>query len=318
MKFLNYLLVVLVAVLITSCTHNTATEFQKIPEQIPTVQAKHRTIAELRAVLLNPTSDEVLVTAHRGDWRNAPENSVKAIQNCIAMGVDMVEIDVRRTKDGKLVLLHDSKLDRTTTGKGKLADWTLDSLQTLTLRNGAGHPTHHKIPTLEEALLAAKGKILVNLDKCYGYFDEVYAILEQTGTTAQIVMKGGVAYNEVKAEFGAYLDKVLFMPIVHLDKPEAWDIIKEYQNEMDPAAFEIVFASDTSKVLTRFNDIKKKGSRIWVNTLWESLNAGYEDDMALQNADSIYGWHLQKGATLFQTDRPEFMLQYLRNKKLHP
>ena len=50
--------------------------------------------------LLDSNNNEVIVVSHRGDWRNAPENSIQAIQNCIEMGVDMVEIDIRETKDG--------------------------------------------------------------------------------------------------------------------------------------------------------------------------------------------------------------------------
>lgn len=62
---------------------------------------------------------KVLVVAHRGDWRNAPENSLQAFQNCIAMGVDMIEIDLKMTKDNQLVIMHDNTIDRTTDGKGK-------------------------------------------------------------------------------------------------------------------------------------------------------------------------------------------------------
>lgn len=60
---------------------------------------------------------KVLVVAHRGDWRNAPENSLQAFQNCIAMGVDMIEIDLKMTKDNQLVIMHDNTIDRTTDGK---------------------------------------------------------------------------------------------------------------------------------------------------------------------------------------------------------
>ena len=59
-------------------------------------------------------NDQIIVIAHRGNWHNAPENSLQAIQNSIEMGVDMVEIDIRETKDGKLVLMHDQSIDRTT------------------------------------------------------------------------------------------------------------------------------------------------------------------------------------------------------------
>src|SRR5690606_16314904 len=147
-------------------------------------------VDQIRQSLLNPLLDEVLVVAHRGDWRNAPENSLAAIANAIQMGVDVVEVDVQKTKDGQLILMHDKTLNRTTTGKGKVSDWTLDSIKTLWLRNGVAIKTKHRVPTLEEALLLAKGKIMLNLDKAYDVFDEVYALLDKTGTADHIIMKG--------------------------------------------------------------------------------------------------------------------------------
>jgi len=62
----------------------------------------------------NPSDHYVMVIAHRADWRNFPENSLEAIRSAIKLGVDMVEIDVRKTKDGKLILMHDETVDRTT------------------------------------------------------------------------------------------------------------------------------------------------------------------------------------------------------------
>src|SRR4051812_7360492 len=100
--------------------------------------------------LEDPLNKEVLIAAHRGDWRNAPENSIAAIKYAVAIGVDIVEIDVKKTADGQLVIMHDDKIDRTTTGKGRVSDYTLDSLKKFYLKNGLGIPTHHRIPTLEE------------------------------------------------------------------------------------------------------------------------------------------------------------------------
>lgn len=76
--------------------------------------------AQIREKLLNRNLHSVIVVSHRADWRNFPENSLEAIESAIRMGVDVVELDLQRTKDGKLILMHDSKLDRTTTGKGKV------------------------------------------------------------------------------------------------------------------------------------------------------------------------------------------------------
>ena len=110
-------------------------------------QEHHKTVnsfkkkLDIKALITNledSKNKDVIVVAHRGDWRNAPENSMQAIKNCIDMGVDMVEIDVRETKDGELVLMHDLTIDRTTNAKGFVKDWTLDSLKTLKLIDGLG------------------------------------------------------------------------------------------------------------------------------------------------------------------------------------
>ena len=114
--------------------------------------------------LRDPASPTVLVTAHRADWRNAPENSLNAIRRAIRLGVDIIEVDVRRTKDGKFVIIHDRTLDRTTTGKGLVAEHTLAKLRKLRLLAATGHPTDEKIPTLEEALEAVRGRALSEVE----------------------------------------------------------------------------------------------------------------------------------------------------------
>lgn len=266
--------------------------------------------------LHDPSQINVMVAAHRGDWRNAPENSLQAIQNCIDMGLDMVELDVRLTKDGIPVLMHDETIDRTTTGNGFVKDKTLAELNLLSLRNGANRPTIHRIPTLEEALLTARGKILINLDKCYGIFNSIYPILEKTGTTHQILMKGKVTPQQLKSDFGPWLDKILFMPIVDLEHPDASTIIKQFQKEMKPVAFELIFKNKNNPLIKTFSEIRQSGTHVWVNTLWESLNGGYEDDRAVQDPEGIYGWLIDHDVTIIQTDRPHLLLNHLKTQQL--
>ena len=83
--------------------------------EIPSLK---RVLTPFEPAYLIPTIKKTLIAAHRGDWRNACENSLEAIENAIRMGVDIVEVDLQRTKDGELILMHDRKLDRTTTGYG--------------------------------------------------------------------------------------------------------------------------------------------------------------------------------------------------------
>lgn len=274
--------------------------------------------AQIRQKLLNPNLEEVLVVAHRGDWRYAPENSLAAIENAIKMGVDIVELDVAKTKDGKLILMHDNKIDRTTTGKGRVDEWTLDSLKTLKLRNGCNIKTKHTVPTLEEALLLAKGRIMVNLDKSYPIFDEVYEVLEKTGTTDLVIMKGRTSSQQLKDEFGKYLDKVIFMPIVDLDKPAAVSQIEAYMRELKPAAFELLYTSDESETPKQVAAMLKGKSLIWYNTLWVNMSGPHDDDQALDDPDASYGYLIRNlDARIIQTDRPGYLIEYLKANSWH-
>lgn len=259
---------------------------------------------------------KVSVISHRGDWRNTPENSIRAIQNCIDLGVNMVEIDIKKTKDNELILLHDKTLDRTTTGKGLPQDYTLAEIKQMRLRNGAGVATSHQIPTLEEAMIVAKGKIWVNIDKGYDYFDLVEKVLEKTGTTQQVLIKAGLPYQKVVAENKAVLDKLFFMPIIDMANSDAMTMVEEYIKNMQPKAFEVCFTQIDQALQNVLDRIQKSGSKVWINTLWPSLCAGLNDDRAVEEnqQDSIWGKVIEMGASFIQTDRPKELVNYLRNQ----
>lgn len=272
----------------------------------------------IRDKLLNRDQSSVIVASHRGDWRNFPENSLEAIDNAIKMGVDIVELDVQRTKDGQLILMHDPTLDRTTTGKGKIADVTLDSIRTLKLKNGCAIRTIHNVPTLEEALMHAKGKVMLNLDKADRYFEQVYALMKKTSTTKQIIMKGNKSAEEVKKQFGDYLNDVIYMPIVNLDKPDAEQQIETFIKNMNPVAFELLFVKDSNPLPTKLKASLDRRALIWYNTLWDTMAGGHDDDMSLENPDKGYGYLIDNlGARIIQTDRPAYLIDYLRKRGLH-
>lgn len=266
--------------------------------------------------LENPMSEHIIVVAHRGDWRNAPENSLQAIQYCINMGVDMVEIDVRETKDGQLVLMHDNTINRTTKKKGKVKDYTLEELQKIHLVDGLGMKTAHKIPSLEEALLLAKDKILVNIDKGYPVFEKCYEIMERTNTCNQVIMKGIKTRKEAEQELGEYLDKVYFMPQVKRSSPEAKIMVDDYLETRPPVAFAFSIPQDTMQIIQYFETVRKKGSSVWVNSLWKRHNGGHDDERAALDP-TVYDWYIENNINIIQTDRPQLLLDYLREKGLH-
>lgn len=273
----------------------------------------------LRNKILSCDTSSVMVVAHRGDWRYAPENSIAAIEHSIAVGVDIVEIDLQMTKDSVLIVMHDSRLERTTTGSGAVGEWTMDSLRTLHLKNGCGLKTKHRIPTLEEALLAAKGKVLVNLDKADRYFHLLYPVLEKTGTTRQIIMKGKRPAEEVLASWGKYLDEVIYMPVVDVYMPDTEEKMAGYMTVLKPAAYELCYQTDEQIAIPlRIKDDLRGKALIWYNTLWDTLCGGHDDDLALENPDAAYGFLIDTlGARIIQTDRAELLLNYLKGRNLH-
>ena len=304
MNYINRLLIGCLSVMLLACGER---------------QTTHTVIQPVVNVAASLSSDNVLVVSHRGDWRNAPENSLQAIRNCIDMGIDMVEIDLKKTKDGHLILMHDKTIDRTTTGKGRPEDYTLAELKAFRLRGGAGHKTRHQIPTFEEVMELCKGKIMVNVDKGYDYFKEAYAVLEKTGTVGQCIVKSGLPYEQVKAEHGEVLDRMVFMPVIKLHEEGAETLIDGYLANMKPVAFELGFDNDGPEVQRLVQKVRASGARIFINCLWPELCGGHDDDRAVElgEPEESWGWIVGQGAKLIQTDRPALLLEYLRAKGLH-
>jgi len=260
---------------------------------------------------------KVLVAAHRGDWRNEPENSLRAFISAADMGVDIVELDLNISKDGVLVIMHDDSIDRTTNGKGLPSDYTLAELKQFRLRDGLGVLTNNTIPTLKEVMTALKGRVMVNLDKSYEYYREVYTVLKETNTLPQALFKSSADYRTLNTKYGSLLDSIIYMPVVNLDKPGARQLIDDYLLHMRPYAFELIFKADTSAVLKDNRFIKDRGSRIWVNALWPWLNGGHDDGKAFEekNTKDSWDWLIQHGVSIIQTDRPKELLHYLHTKK---
>ncbi|WP_071460874.1 glycerophosphodiester phosphodiesterase [Bacillus massilinigeriensis] len=122
--------------------------------------------------------------AHRGASGYAPENTIAAFDKAVDMKADYIEIDVQRSKDGKLVIIHDTTVDRTTNGTGAVKDLTLEQLRSLDAGSFKGPEfTGEKIPTFEEVLDRYRGKagILIELkapEKYPGIEEEVAHLLK--------------------------------------------------------------------------------------------------------------------------------------------
>ena len=278
----------------------------------------------LRAKLDSADRDYVFVVMHRGDWRHAPENSVGAILGSIKMGADVVELDVSKTKDGHFVLLHDGTLDRVSNGKGPSTDYTLEEIKKYRLKGVDGKTlTDYEILSLEEAFALTKGKILVNIDKFPRDPKGVAECARRCGVEREVIFKGGFSPKDLKSRMGDQWAGIvdgtfLYMPIFKINNSKSVKGFEAWQAaEKVPFAYELCFENEDSlEVLDRLRPLQAKGGpRIWINTLWKQICGTRTDERGFNgDPDGSWGWCLDQGATMIQTDRPAELLKYLASK----
>ncbi|WP_198439762.1 glycerophosphodiester phosphodiesterase family protein [Pareuzebyella sediminis] len=254
-------------------------------------------LSETLSEFQNPDDGIVLVAAHRGAHHGNFENSIAATQKGIDIGVDIIEADVRTTKDGKLILMHDSSIDRTTTGSGKVEEMNLADIRKYHLKNQKGEISTETIPTFEEFLKVAKGKIMIDIDMKTDNVKGIVAALKKTGTMDQVF------YFDNDYE---QLDRVKQF------HPKAKIMPRAYSFQMADSAITrfsppVVHIDDEfyTKELTDF--LVRHDARIWINTLGD-----LDEEIRRGNGQKVLGVVLQHDANIIQTDEPEQLLALLK------
>lgn len=261
----------------------------------------------------NSVSD-VKVVAHRGIWREFPENSIEGIHRCIEIGVDMVELDVAMTKDSVLILMHDNTLDRTTTGSGKVSDYTYEEIKEFNLKDFKGGVTDFKVPTFAKSMIVAKDKIEVFIDKGYPYLREANNLLIKTNTQGQAYFLGFVGASTLKRDYLGISDQIEYMPLV-----TASDSLDAFLNSFkDIGTKYFLFSFDTTekKLMNRIDELPF-GAIAMATTQVDYYCGGYSDSLSLNNPDEGWGQLVDKGFTAICTDYPKELLIYLRQRKFH-
>jgi glycerophosphoryl diester phosphodiesterase len=281
--------------------------------------------AASQARLADPAGG-IFVVAHRGCHNpapahgfpgHAPENSLSGLERCVALGVDMLETDIRRAADGTLVMFHDATVERTTDGSGKVAEMTWAQLSRLRLRDdegGADAPLTDQHPvTLEQMLAAAKGRIMLNLDVKAPIYAEVADAVRRAGMQRQVVLKTEVGvYSQPLASLPPF-DQINFTPVL-LNPPGTDDLLQTVRTQIGgkvrPVAIELPrMRAEQLPALAALT--RQQHVRLLVNTLWEGFVAGYGGDAdAVRDPDAVWGRLYRDGIGAFQTDEPEALLRY--------
>lgn len=255
---------------------------------------------QINKAFLEPNSKIIMIASHRGTHNDFPENSMAAFKRGIELGIDVIELDVRHTKDDSMIVMHDGTVDRTTNGKGKVSDLTFEEIRKLRLKF-KGQLTDEQVPTLEEALNLARGKILVDLDIKTDRVPQIMKVVDrtQTASTTFFFLGRGIYAKMVKEKNPAY--RTLVRGHKAADVDSIFAVTKTEALHIDPSFY-------TPDVTAK---IKNNHARIWINAL------GEVDKKAAAGDLEAYGELLKNGANMIQTDYPALLMQYLKSKHLY-
>ncbi len=123
------------------------------------------------------------IIGHRGAPEYAPENTLLSFRKAIELGVDWIELDVHETQDGVLVVIHDRWVNRTTSGVGRVSEMTFEEIRRLDAGKG------EKVPTLQEVIELARGKVKLNIEvKAPGFEQKLVDIIHENDITDQCMI----------------------------------------------------------------------------------------------------------------------------------
>lgn len=260
------------------------------------------------------------VVAHRGIWREAPENSLPAIVQAIEEGCDVVEIDVRRSADGGLFLLHDETLARMA-GLDEMPE-TLSShrLSALKLRSrdGGGERgvTDNHLARLEDVFELARGRIFLHLDvKDRSIVPEVIACARDLRVDQQVNLWGDLRTPQDLDWVRQVIEPhgLLFMAKTRLNQPDS-ELQKRLLAELAPSLCEVYF-DDVAQIAALKRSLGQGGPVFWVNTLDPVSCAGLTDTAALTDPDAVWGRLLEAGVSIIQTDETAALQSYLLTRR---
>jgi len=234
------------------------------------------------APCLSQVPPAIHVVAHRGAMRWAPENTLPAFHKAIAMGADVIEMDVRQTLDGHFVIMHDESVDRTTDGEGLVRDLTLEQIRKLSAHG-------ERVPTLEEALDAIQGRALPDIDLKAGDPRKLAAVLKRRNLLRQATVHGR---NWRTLSAGGQF-------IVRADLPVGRSGLAELLGENWPAIISLDAARFSEQII---HEIHRSGRKAYVSTV-----GVFDHEAGIRRV-------LESGADYIESDRPDLVAAIVAQK----
>ena len=269
---------------------------------------------ELRELFRHTADPPPLVSAHRGGaQRKFPENCIATFENTLKHTYAIMEIDPRYAKDGAIVVHHDATLERTTTGKGRVAELTLSELKELYLRDTEGAVTEFQIPTLDEVLQWARCKTILVLDQKDVPVEARVRKIEEHHAEAYTML---IVYSFKDAKKCYELNKNIMMEVMipnrerfhaFIETGVPWSNIMAFVGHTPPRDKELlkmIHAKGTCCIVGTSRNLDR-----------EFVGVGVSDGAAVERH---YRTLLQQGADVIETDLPSKVGELLYGESTIP
>lgn len=263
--------------------------------------------------------DQMLIAAHRGiAGGNIPCNTIAAFDAALYQGADMIELDVAGSADGGLFVFHPGMEPAHLRSGRYIRDMTSDEVRKLRFVNQDGTPTQMPVNTLDEVFEHLKGRCYINVDKYWDNIGPITEAIRRHGIAEQVLVKSWPSDDVVRLMEEVAPD-INFM-ILQRDRDEWSDYLR-----MRPVNFvgvEALFAEEQSEFAAReyVERMNGKGLIVWVNSIVynyrDVLTAGHNDDISIVGRpDEGWGWLMERGYNIIQTDWPLSLKLYAEGRK---
>jgi len=246
----------------------------------------------MTAAAAAPQTRRIVAIAHRGEHLHHPENTIPAFEEAIRAGSDFIEVDVRTTADGKLVLSHDATVDRCTNGHGQVSEMTFEQIEALDAGvKSAPEFAGTRIPTFDQVLDLARGQIGIYVDVKNASPRDLVDHIEGHGMADHVVIYCGLNFAK---QIQALNAKLKVMP-----ESSSVEHARALVEQLHPKVVAFDAKDFTAEVI---GVVKQAGALIYVDRLGA--------------ADNPESWQaaIDSGADGIQTDHPGPLVEYLRRK----
>lgn len=265
-------------------------------------------------------ANKVLIAAHRGAaGGNIPCNTLAAFKTALRQGTDIIELDISRSGDGVLYVFHPGMELHFLRSDALIPQMTASQVDAMRVVNQDGTPTAYGVPRLEEALKELQGKCYINLDKFWTCPEEIGAMVRRLGMQDQVLIKTTAAKeNFARVEECAW--DIPYMVIAQDCDDFTQTLLSR---KMRYIGVEALFKTEDAPIAQTayLQKMRERGLITWVNSIVYDykavLAAHHNDDIAVSEGEDLgWGWLIDRGFGIIQTDWPLMLHHYLRKRGL--